>query len=304
MNNIEVYIGTKLPPDEIQNIINIFYYPDIIGNTRVSKIDIINTSNYDQSVDQDLERINNAFRLADPNSYVIICRDDIVGLHSPKRLLEFMDKLIQDQNDINYKFDVFYLCKWLDKCDDYFNKREVGDMGNNIVNTIDSNGLACIMFSPCGRQKFHNHFPPQISLKSMSGGMNSLSHKIKNLMATGTYSDTDNNFFSMTTQVSLIKFDINKASVPSDYLKTAECKVPSPHQPANGTIPIPPVNVPPIPDQIEEDAINQAKVQNSNMTIFWIIFVILIVIIIVFIIVVIYNSSGTPKNKPTKSVSY
>ncbi len=269
MVKIEVCIGTKSSSiDELSPVIEIFNGKSTSGNTEVSKINIIDTKKLNPNNDLDFETISEALRISDPANYLIVCKDDIIGIHSPEILLDHLECLInlQSVNKLNV-FDIFYLCKWMDKCNLYYNKRDSTSFGTEFVNTPDSNGLSCLMFSPNGRAKFQRLFPITNPIPKSSGEhMKTLGHRIKSLLnqdQTKFYKSnldiSEERIFASTSKYSLVKYNQDKSTGKSDYIKTIECRENQSNQPNQENKPISSIIVPPLPNPIQSQTFQQSQ---------------------------------------------
>ena len=101
-----------------------------------------------------------AFDEAPPDSFVIICKDTAISSASSATILDVVEATIESSSYPGNQFDLFYLAKWMDRCDQYTNVREVGANGLKLVDTISPNGVLCLMFSPQGVTKFLSSFSP------------------------------------------------------------------------------------------------------------------------------------------------
>jgi hypothetical protein len=216
--------------------------------------------------DYDYEIVINSFNLASKkenyeNTYIIICKSSSVSACTSETISEIIEKVINENENCDNIFDIFYLSKWLDRCDQYTNIREM-DSGLKIVNTYSPNGIQCIMFSPQGREKFLKLYDPE---ENPIYGIK-LSHVLNLRIDQSGEKNVDINsdevFIAITTTPSLINYDIvNCKGKKSNNLKLCECRdIPNPAKPEPG-------------------------VTTSHMAFFWLIIIIIFVILITIVTV-------------------
>lgn len=85
-----------------------------------------------------------------PENPIIILKDTTVSNSSSETLAERISIALASGG-----WEVCYLCKWQDRCDLYSNKRPIDDSTSLLVNTSNPHGFQSILFTPTGRDKFH-----------------------------------------------------------------------------------------------------------------------------------------------------
>lgn len=161
---------------------------------------------FDSSSNTEYEGVKAALVAADPNSYVIVCKDSSVSAISASLLIRRLVEVIQNES-----FDIMWLAKWLDQCQKHVGKRLVGERGMYVTDTYNPHGIQCLMFSPEGREKFLCREPlkPEMNLSEVLA--QAVSVRI---------------FKAITFQPCPISYDISRAEKPVDYVKTCECADP------------------------------------------------------------------------------
>lgn len=170
---------------------------------------------FHDKINHDYVRLMTLLNLADSNTFVIYVRSTTVSLVPPNNLIKliydlcngYMNSSPQDKQ----KFDVMYLAKWVDRCDQY---TVVGTAFNNSVNlveTIRPNGLQSVLFSPSGAHKIKTALPEPITYP--------VSLALTHLIADGT-------LYALSTTPSAMNYNITDATRSVDYVKSHECADP------------------------------------------------------------------------------
>lgn len=212
--------------------------------------------------DCDYQIVIKSFDLTeDENDYVLICKSSCVSASSSNTILNLIEKVIENNENGDNCFDLFYLSKWLDRCDLYSNVYEC-DSGLKIVNTFSPNGIHCLMFSPKGREKFMKYYSPEENpIRDMTLSQ-VLNNRIGQRCQEYVNLDEDETFIAITTTPTLINYDIiNGKGNKHNNLKLSECRdIPHPSKPE------------PTPT-------------TSHMAFFWLLIIIIFVTLIAFIFV-------------------
>lgn len=79
-------------------------------------------------------------------NFVIIVKDTSVSNCDPDTIADIVEAATTDKN-----WDIFYLCRWLDDCALYTNKRTIENNGSQIVKTKSPFGTQAVMFTPYAR---------------------------------------------------------------------------------------------------------------------------------------------------------
>lgn len=322
-NNIDVFISTKEDdPNTLSGVINIFNGRSPSGNT-VGNVAILNTPDSIYGWDDDYSMILDAFsKSSDPNSYVIVCKDTTISGYTSDIIYMHLENAINSSElDPINSFDIFYLAFWADRCDLHHNVRNSGDTGLKIVNTVSPNGIQCLMFSPCGRQKFLKVFNPTNNpvMKATPQLPETLGHKLQKKISStcrsGIYNQSllapeDEKFYATCNGTPLVNFDITKRKSDAELIKMNACRNPAPAaQPVTITKPIiqPAKNVTFSKDidvetslpSFQPSSIEQETINSSSMSVFWFIVVLIVVIIIIVLLFKYFSSNKTTYTTPT-----
>jgi len=259
--------------------VRVYIYEENYGNVEVSKslftgksdngnkiyIETISVDLHNKH-DNDYQIVLESFNLASTkknyeDTYILICKSTAISSASSNTILNVIEKVVNDDLNGTNCFDIFYLSKWLDRCDQYSNVHEFHS-GLNIVNTYSPHGIHCLMFSPRGRNKFLIHYNPNsnpICDRSLGHVLNS---RIGHKNTTHINIESDEVFIAITTTPSIINYDIiNGKGDPSNNLKLCECRdIPHPSKP-------------------------EFSPTTSHMAFFWLLIIIIFVCLIVFILI-------------------
>lgn len=219
--------------------------------------------------DYDYQIVIESFNLACDDDYVIICKSTAVSASSCNTILNIIEKVVNDDKSGDNCFDIFYLSKWLDRCDQYSNVHEC-ESGLKIVNTVSPNGVHCLMFSPRGREKFMREYHPDknpIHDRTLGQVLNA---RIGQRGNENVSVNDDEVFTAITTTPSLINYDIiNGKGHKYNNLKLSECRdIPDPAKP-------------------------EPTHTTSHMAFFWLLIIIVFVVLISFILVRYYIDKRT-----------
>jgi len=127
---------------------------------------------------------------------------------------ELIARFINELNNCNDTFDLFYLCRWKDECQKITDIREIESTNIKIGRTYFPSGLEAIYFSPSGIDIFLGN----ISMKNnhiLNINM-PLEKKLRHEISEG-------NIVAWCTIGNIFSFDVTKAISNSDYIKTHEC---------------------------------------------------------------------------------
>jgi hypothetical protein len=202
-------------------------------------------------INLDYIRLMSLLELSNDNTFVIYVRSTTVSLVPSNNIL----KLIYDLCDcyINSsdkeKFDLIYLAKWADRCDQYTIIGTAFDNNTNIVETVRPHGLQSVLFSPAGASKIKAALCEPISYP--------MSLALTQMIA-------NNNLYALTTSPSIMNYNIFEATKNNDYMKTYECV-----EPPNDC--------------------GKPMSQGSNLSLFIFIIILIIVIIIFYFLIVMLN---------------
>lgn len=259
--NLEVFIASDKESCDVNSVVSMF-------NGRSSKglqaeIEVFVPPKV-KGWDKDYAMLIDVFNKADPSSYTIICKDTAISTSTSETILNVIETAME-----TCSFDLFYLAKWMDRCDQFSNMRDVGDQGMKIVDTVSPNGFLCIMFSPKGKEKFLQVFPPfetedckanPITKQPLGQVLNSrISMRNSKAYLDESRPTSAKRFSAITCHPSIINFDITKRRHDIETLKTVECR------------------------EIPKEDTTKTK-PSGGLGFFWFIVIVLIVIVLVWAI--------------------
>lgn len=263
---VEVFIFTKQNAEDIRSVINLFTGTSTKG-LKASSINVM-APNERNKWDSDYCMVLDAFAKASPDAYVIIAKDTCVSALTSSSIYDVLGESIASCKTDGNQFDIFYLARWLDRCDQYSNIREVSDRGLKIVDTVSPNGVLALMFTPEGRQKFLAAFNPETSPITDRPLGQVLNNRISARTAPGVTDVTRpanmQRFLAATAYPSLITFDITKRTSDAEFLKTVDCRGPPEVVPVKAR-------------------------QSSDMGLFWFIIVVVVVVLLGWALIALGN---------------
>lgn len=145
-----------------------------------------------------------------PNDHVIVIKDSSVCHADAETVAEIISAAIDAGG-----WDVCYLCRWLDRCDLYSERKPILGRSTLIVKTQAPQGFQAIMFSPEGRDMV-------LGDKGIRTGgkftpiRKPIGHQLSETIARGGLNAT-------CIVPNLIQFDISAAKSPNDHMKLSEC---------------------------------------------------------------------------------
>jgi hypothetical protein len=247
LSKVSTFIYTDKNPDDIQSVIGIFTGTNSLGRS-LGSVNVVKNWQR-QNWNSDYCMAIHAFEKCQEDEYVIICKDVVTTASTSEEVLNVVTEVINSK----VAFDLFFMGKWLDRCDQYSDFHDVGQHGMKMVTTNSPNGVIALMFSPQGRRKMLSLFHPEknpIISEPLGAVLNSkCSHE-------GSRNREDR-FHAVTCTPNLLAFDITKSTGPNDIVKTHECRNPPASSP------------------------KKEKVE-GNTGIFWFIVLIIITIVLIF----------------------
>ncbi len=169
-------------------------------------------SEFCDSINHDYVRLMKLLELSDCETFVIYIRSTTTTILESNDLILNIYNLIEKYNNSNEdcksKFDLFYLTKWVDRCDQYTVVGKLENSNVDVVETVRPNGLQAILFSPSGAERIKNSLAEPINY--------AVSLALTQLIADGT-------LLALTTPVSLMSYDVSAATKEIDYVKSHEC---------------------------------------------------------------------------------
>ena len=146
--HIIVYILTSKPSAEkVKHLISLFSQPsfkvipiNIPAPVGLYKTDLISTKKIIEA--HRITHVLNHCYENYPNDYSLVLKDNSVTHVSSQDISNKLLKVIHQEK----KWDLCYLCRWLDRCDLYKKDKEY-----NYTRTYSPHGFQAIFFSPSGR---------------------------------------------------------------------------------------------------------------------------------------------------------
>lgn len=166
-----------------------------------------------------------------PNDHVIVIKDSSVCHADAETVAEIIGAAIEAGG-----WDVCYLCRWLDRCDLYTERKPVLGRSTLIVKTQAPQGFQAIMFSPEGRDIILGEKDLRVGGK-FTPVRKPIGHQLSETIARGGLNAT-------CIVPNLIQFDISAAKSPNDHMKLSECHPQAPlpvggnNDPPTGTLPM------------------------------------------------------------------
>ena len=153
-----------------------------------------------------------------PNSHVIILDNRMISSIDSKYLASLISR-ITSRADI----DIFYLSKYLDRCDLYDHQERLAmdgqDNGLLLSQTYQPNGIQALMFSPYGRDVVLGQQEGRRGRK-IAPFNQPLNSGIRQAVANGDLS-------AFTVSPNIFSFDLSRSRDASDLMRLNEC-LPSP----------------------------------------------------------------------------
>jgi hypothetical protein len=146
------------------------------------------------------------------SNHVIVVKDTSVSNVDPNAIADIVSAVMSSKD-----WHLCYLCRWLDRCDLYTDKRPINGMTTLIAKTQSPHGVQAIMFSPEGRDVVlgHKQMKNQQSFVPIS---RPLGVQLNEAVASGWLDAT-------CIVPNLIEYDITAARSAHDYKKLNECEV-------------------------------------------------------------------------------
>lgn len=200
------------------------------------------------------------------NKWVLYIKDNSITNADSDTVRDVIYKAIEWHGN-GQKWDLFYLSKWLDRCDLYTkNHNLILRLHNSwITQTHSPNGEQAILFSPGGVKRVLG------LIKSENGKY--ISQKHGNI----TQEIENGSLVAVAITPNLFSFDVLNAKSISDLAKTSECRKPDAYHDT-------------------ENKMNDSKDSISKILSPFAWFIV-VVIIVVFILWVLYHLGAKPSNK-------
>jgi len=148
---------------------------------------------------------------AAPDKPVIILKDNSVSHLTPEQITNRVKSILA----LTQPFDIFYLCKWNDRCQLYTNKRNMADTNTFLAQTQAPGGFQAVLITPSGRDIILGQamMPNNKKFKLDHPLPDQLTHEIFN-----------GHLVAFTETPNIIDFDIRYAMSNADYVKLNECQ--------------------------------------------------------------------------------
>lgn len=154
--------------------------------------------------------LNNA-KTEYPLSPIIIVKDTTVSVASPETIGCRISQILSSSG-----WDLCYLCKWLDRCDLYTEKKTLDNGTTMVVKTQAPQGFQAVLLTPEGRDKL-------LSKKDLSLSLQDQIHQqIKS-----------DELKVIAIVPNLLNYDQNAVKENQKYRRTQECLVPGGSPPNN-----------------------------------------------------------------------
>ena len=168
---------------------------------------------YQENIDHDYTRLKEYTKdiSSDDETFMIYCKSTTVSSLSADEICQTLYDICTRYNDSEEeeeeKFDIFYLCKWADRCDQFTNIEELYN-GTKLVQTTKPHGLQCVLISPSGIKKIKDLVKKPCNIPFSMIITNLITHgKMKALACTPN----------------IASFDVTAATNSNDYIKSHEC---------------------------------------------------------------------------------
>lgn len=196
-----------------------------------------------------------------PDSYSLIIKDTSVTVSTADQIYQLLNQVTQQAG-----WELFYLTKWLDRCDLYGIPQNVKNKTYTFINTFSPNGFQAIMFSPKGRDVILGKIP-------MKNGklFPPVTQPIENQF---NQNISNGNITAISTIPNLFEYDINQATTIADFQKGSMC---SPNIGVTSTI---------------------AGTDQTPLSFIW--YIIILIMIIVIIFAIWYLTGGNHEKKTDK----
>jgi hypothetical protein len=147
-----------------------------------------------------------------PTNYVIVAKDTSVSNADPDTIADIVSAATNSKD-----WNLCYLCKWLDRCDLYADKKPIEGMTTLIAKTQSPHGVQAIMFSPDGRDIILGQKPMKNN-QAFTPITQPLGIQLNEAITSGWIDAT-------CIVPNLIEYDVTAARSAHDYQKLNECAV-------------------------------------------------------------------------------
>lgn len=216
-DRLPVYIlTTESRNSGIQNVSRLFSHPmfDVIVPNQRTSLRTEFLAKLSQAAAEEATKIISILALsADsaPDKSIIIVKDNSISHLNPEHMAARIKSILATKDS----FDIFYLCKWNDRCQLFTNKQSLPDTATFITQTQSPHGFQAVIVTPQGRDII-------LGRTTMA---NDLKFKIDRPIHEQLTTEISNgNIIAYCSTPNLIDFDIRHAMSNSDFAKLNECQ--------------------------------------------------------------------------------
>lgn len=190
-----------------------------------------------------------------PNNYVVIAQDTCVSIADSDTIADAIRQTMTKK-----KWDILYLCRWLDRCEENTDSERLDGYTGYIVRTFSPHGLQALMFSPNGRDKI-------LGQKPMNNGKSFAKKETHPLDSMLNQHIQNGDLTAYAVGNNLLEYDLTQARDRNDYARATQCQVPFPS--SNST-------------------------SSDSFSIWWYVGIALALALVIIIVVLITKDSSTP----------
>jgi hypothetical protein len=188
----------------------------------------------------------------DENTYTLICHDTSTTTANAEVVGDMLAAAGLVNSGDN-AWELFYLSRWLDKCDSMTATANVNGYANSIADTPSPFGIQCLILSKTGRTRLRT----LMEAAKVSGAVPETPLNI--LINSWIMNSTDPEIRAKAATPNLFVYDIARKTSKSDYSKTNECRESAPAK--------------------------KLKTKDANQTFFWFMIIFAIVLLVAWFIV-------------------
>ena len=179
----------------------------------IPPLSLVDTENYSAQQQAEtlcIDKILSMDKQKYPDCYSLIIKDTSVTVSTPEQIYQLLIQATQQSG-----WELFYLTKWLDRCDLYKNPQEIKNRTYSFINTFSPNGFQAIMLSPKGRDVILGEIPMKNG-RFFPPVTQPIEVQLNENISAG-------NITAISTIPNIFEYDVNKATTEEDYLKGTLC---------------------------------------------------------------------------------
>jgi len=157
-----------------------------------------------------INKILSESRTQYPSAYVLIIKDTSITVSTSEQIYQLLNQATEQAG-----WELFYLTKWLDRCDLYGIPQNVKNKTYTFINTFSPNGFQAIMFSPRGRDVILGEIPMKNG-KLFPPVTQPIEIQLNSNIANG-------NIIAISTVPNAFEYDISLATNTADFEKANLC---------------------------------------------------------------------------------